>query len=99
MQRTITATILIMGLAALYGCGTLNNLVVGSDRAHVSQAMPHPDESDTTTTLLEYPLNTLGRLNLGIESLDDRQTDLQLGGDDGATLNAYAACLTLKVSF
>lgn len=99
MKRTLVTTALIIGLAAMYGCGSLNSLGIGLKRACVSQSLTHPDETAGATTLLEYPLNPTGRLKLGIESLENRQTDIQLGGDDGATLNAYAACLTLKVHF
>lgn len=96
MKRLIAACMLIMGLAALVGCGTLKGTERGMTRAHQAAAS---EPGADTATLWELPFNRQGRINLGIASLDEHPTEFQLGGDDGATLNAYAACLTVKVSF
>ena len=97
MKRVIAACMLIMGLAALAGCGTLKGTERGMTQAHPTAAPGSGD--DTAATLLEIAVNRQSRINLGIESLDEHPMEFQLGGDDGATLSAYAACLTVKVSF
>jgi hypothetical protein len=98
-MKLVMISILIAMCFAMTGCGTM---------AHIMQAnfITQPDNGLFGNTTAEsqsvgfqvYNSNPY-TVHLEIEESDPNQELEPLNGDGGASLNAYAACLTLKVIF
>lgn len=98
-MKLVMLFILIAMCLAMTGCGTM---------AHIMQTnfITQPDHGvlENTTDEVQsigfrvYNSNPYA-VHLEIEESDPSQELDPLNGDGGASLNAYAACLTLKVIF
>jgi hypothetical protein len=81
------------------GCGSLahivhNNFLTASDDRSAGDMTP----GDRSGTIRVYNNNPY-TVHLEIEETDSQREMEPINGDGGASLNAYAACLTLKVIF
>jgi len=98
-MKRLGILLLIIILASMLGCSTMahimqNNFAAQSENGWVAQ-------SGSESRAAGFPVYTSNpyALHLEIEDTDTLEDMEQLNGDGGASLNAYAACLTLKVIF
>jgi len=84
----------------MLGCSTVAHIV--HDSRFVAPAGDHWIEeagADNRTGSFRFYNSNPYALHLEIEETDSQGELEPLNGDGGASLNAYAACLTLKVIF
>jgi len=95
-----TTIIMIVAICFLTtGCGTLahivqNNFVIQPDGRFTENLTPGHQAG-----IIQVYNNKPYTVHLEIEETDSHEEMEPLNGDGGASLNAYAACLTLKVIF
>ncbi|GEM_PF-2186897 len=91
---------LIMGTClSITGCGSLAHIVQGSYITQPGNGTFDQGITDLSPSSIRVYHNNPYTVHLEIEETDSQEEMQPLNGDGGASLNAYAACLTLKVIF
>jgi len=99
MKVLIGTTLLLFSLTT-FGCGSLS-LRLPNDLEASAYSTAHavyPTRANESNGLEVYQKAPFA-LQVGIEEAQPDSNANTINGDGGASLNAYAACLTLKVIF
>jgi len=92
--------IFIMGTCfSIAGCGSLAHIVQSSYMTQPGNRSFDQGIADLSPNSFRVYHNNPYTVHLEIEETDSQEEMQPLNGDGGASLNAYAACLTLKVIF
>lgn len=92
--------IFIMGAClSMTGCGSLAHIVQTSYITQPGNGSFDPGTADLQPGSFRVYHNNPYTVHLEIEETDSQEEMQPFNGDGGASLNAYAACLTLKVIF
>ncbi len=103
MKNAILVTMICLCLGAS-GCSSLGELVIleptlyRQTRNDVSSSIQPLMDQNSSKSFQVYNSNPYA-LHLEFEEADWEPYQTPVNGDGGASLNAYAACLTLKVMF
>ena len=100
MMKCLVIIMLITISASMLGCSSMAHIMQNNLRLQPSSS-DWSEEFKTDGHLGSFSVYTNNpyALHLEIEDTDRSGEIEQLNGDGGASLNAYAACLTLKVIF
>lgn len=98
-MKCLLIVILIAMTASMLGCSSMAHIMQSSFRVEPSSDWSEEPNSDRHIGSFSVYRNNPYALHLEIEDTDTSGEIEQLNGDGGASLNAYAACLTLKVIF
>jgi hypothetical protein len=98
-MKSVGLSILMIICFSTIGCSTLAQIVHPTYAEQLDSAWMQG--VDTDHNVGSFPVYNAEpyALHLEIEETDTQEGLEQLNGDGGASLNAYAACLTLKVIF
>ena len=100
MMKCLVIITLITISASMLGCSSMAHIMQNSFRLQPSNSdWAEVSKTDRQIGSFSVYTNNPYALNLEIEDTDRSGKIEQLNGDGGASLNAYAACLTLKVIF
>ena len=103
-MKCLIIILLITISASLLGCSTMTHIMRSSFRSQPDTDWTERSGYDThkgSVTKGSFTVynNNPYTLHLEIDDTNTSEEIEQLNGDGGASLNAYAACLTLKVIF
>jgi hypothetical protein len=103
MKNMIPIAIIIFSLMTI-GCSSLGGMMpmgTGFHGANGVDALPplYPELTPKESKSFEVFNRNPYALNIGFEEPVSDPMRTPVNGDGGASLNAYAACLTLKVMF
>jgi hypothetical protein len=99
MKPIIVTLFLLLSLSTI-GCGSLPFRLANETEvsAYSTAYAVYPTQSPSSTGIEVYQKAPFA-LQVGIEDAQPEPNANKINGDGGASLNAYAACLTLKVIF
>ena len=92
-------SILLLVYLATMGCSSLAHIMQASYAEQLDSAWTQDTVADHSAGSFRVYNADPYTVHLEIEETDSQEGLEQLNGDGGASLNAYAACLTLKVIF
>jgi len=98
-MKSLSVLILIAICFSMTGCSTLSHIVGVNFAAQHDNGLYENSTANRQIGSVRVYNNNPFTINLEIEESDSRQELEPHIGDGGASLNAYAACLTLKVIF
>jgi hypothetical protein len=98
-MKCLLIIILIAIAASMLGCSSMAHIMQTNFRMQPSSDWGEEPNSDRHMGSFSVYTNNPYALHLEIEDTGTSGEIEQLNGDGGASLNAYAACLTLKVIF
>ena len=99
MMKWLVIIGLITISASMLGCSSMAHIMQTNFRLQPSSDWTAGTKTDGHIGSFSVYTNNPYALHLEIEDTDTSGEIEQLNGDGGASLNAYAACLTLKVIF
>ena len=104
MMKTLNRIAIILFSLTLIGCSSLGGLIPTNPASYVaygvdSQRPLHPALDQNKSKSFEVFNHHAYAVNIGFEKPATDPIRTPIRGDGGASLNAYAACLTLKVMF
>jgi hypothetical protein len=86
-------------MASMLGCSTMAHIMHNNFTAQPENGWVERSGPDNYAGGFQVYTRNPYALHLGIEDTNTLEDMERLNGDGGASLNAYAACLTLKVIF
>lgn len=103
MKNMIHIAIIIFSLTT-FGCSSFDGLIPMGPGFHGATGVDawrplHPELIQNRLKSFEIFNNNPYAVNIGFEEPVSDPIRTPVSGDGGASLNAYAACLTLKVMF
>lgn len=98
-MKFLCALILIASCFSMTGCSTLSHIVRGNFAAQPDSDLYENSTANRQFGSVRVYNNNPYTIDLEIEESDSYHELEPHNGDGGVSLNAYAACLTLKVIF
>ena len=103
-MKTVNLIAIIFFSLTTIGCSSLGGLMPMGPGFHGAKGVDslrplHPELAQKGSPSFEVFNNDPYALNIGFEEPVSDPMRTPVNGDGGAPLNAYAACLTLKVMF
>ena len=98
-MKPLAILILLIFCLSTAGCGSLVHIMQDNSAGQLHSAWSqgaHIDRQASSFRIFNAEPYTV---HLEVEDTEPKEGLEQLNGDGGASLNAYAACLTLKVIF
>ncbi len=104
MMKTLNLIAIIIFVLVAVGCGSLGGWMPPIPASPGLNGMAslsplHPEMDQNTSKAFEVLNNNPYAISLRFEDSGTDPMRIPANGDGGASLNAYAACLTLKVMF
>jgi hypothetical protein len=99
MMKCLVIIVFITISASMLGCSSMAHMMQTNFRLQPSSDWTAGSQIDSHIGSFSVYTSNPYALHLEIEDTDTSGEREQLNGDGGASLNAYAACLTLKVIF
>jgi hypothetical protein len=99
-MKCLSLFLLMILCTSMLGCSTVAHIMQqGAYGAHPDNDWVESTDADKHSGSFQVYNNSPYTLHLEIEETDSQGEMEPVNGDGGASLNAYAACLTLKVIF
>lgn len=98
-MKCLGIILLIIMMASMLGCSTMAHIMQDNFTTQPENEWVEQSGSDNYAGSFQVFARNPYALHLEIEDTDTLEDMERLNGDGGASLNAYAACLTLKVIF